>query len=118
MLRFDPDFRIHVLPVELAVILHHASVWSAVQRIGVVVVAGANGQHGPDSLHAWSLALDLDTDSDHAVDLALLGGYLARILPAGYDVAARPGHVHVAWDPGRRPAAAAESSAAAAAAGG
>lgn len=103
MIRFEPHFRLHVLHMELAIVLHHASVWSNVARVDVVVNAGSNGQHSPGSLHAWNLALDLDTEGDRRADTEQLAGYLARILPAGYDVVPEPTHVHVEWDPHRRP---------------
>lgn len=103
MMRFEPDFRLHVLHLELALVLHHASLWSLLTRIDVVVNHGADGTHKPGSLHGWNLALDLDTEGDRVSNTEHLAGYLARMLGPGYDVVLEPTHVHVEWDAHRRP---------------
>ncbi len=103
MVRFSPTFRLGVLHLEIALVLHHASLWSRLAGVDLVVNCGSNGTHTPGTLHPWDLALDLDTDGDRAVDTAQLHGYLARILPRDYDVVLETDHVHVEFDPHRKP---------------
>lgn len=104
MLRFEPTFRIGVLHVEIAVILHHASIWSRLAKVDLVVNSGSDGTHGKGTLHPWDLAVDLDTEGDRPADTEQLYGYLARILPLDYDVILEKDHVHVEFDARRRPA--------------
>jgi hypothetical protein len=104
MLRFEPTFRIGVLHEEMARVLHHASVWARLARVDLVVNCGSNGTHNPGTLHPWDLALDLDTEGDKFHDTEQLHGYLARILPVEYDVVLEKDHVHVEYDPHRKPA--------------
>lgn len=105
MIRWKAGVYAHVLRLEVALALHHASVWSEIADVGVVVNALADSAHGANSLHAWDLAVDLDTDGDRLSHLAQLCGYLARILPPGYDVVLENDHVHVEWDVKRHPPA-------------
>lgn len=104
MVRFESTFRIGVLHQEIALVLHHASIWSRLSQVDLVVDAGSNGPHKAGTLHPWDLALDLTTEGRHVSDLEQLFGYLARILPLDYEVALVPGHVCVAFDSHRRPA--------------
>lgn len=103
MLRFEPNFRLPLLHMEIALVLHHASTWGAIQRVDLVVNHGGDGAHGDGSLHPWGLALDLDTEGDRFEHVEQLAGYLARILPGSYDVVLERTHVHVEFDPHRRP---------------
>ena len=105
MISFLPTFRLNILHLEIALVIHHASVWSNLARVDVEINYGADGTHSANTLHAWDLALDLDTVGDKASDTAQLAGYLARVLPAGYDVLNEGDHVHVEWDPKRQPPA-------------
>jgi len=105
MIRFEPNFRLRVLHHEMAIVLHHASIWSEVNRVGLVVNHGNEGVHKNGSLHPWDLALDLDTEGDRFSDTEQLYAYLARILPGAYDVLLERDHVHVEFDPHRRPPA-------------
>lgn len=98
MLRWKAGVFCHLFRLEVALALHHASAWSEVSGVGVVVNALADSKHSTNSLHAWDLAVDLDTDGDRLSHLAALHGYLARNLPAGYDVVLEGDHVHVEWD--------------------
>lgn len=104
MIRWKADVFSHVFRLETALALHHASVWSEIAGVGVVVNALADSGHSGNSLHAWDLAVDIDTDGDRLSHLAQLHGYLARILPPGYDVVLENDHVHVEWDVKRKPA--------------
>ncbi|MGB2711036.1 MAG: hypothetical protein WBC33_05920 [Conexibacter sp.] len=103
MMRFEPNFRLHILQLEIAVVLHHASLWSLLRGVGLVVNHGSDGTHKAGSLHGWNLALDLDTEGDRRDETAHLAGYLARILGPGYDVVFEGTHCHVEWDPHRAP---------------
>jgi hypothetical protein len=98
MLRFEPTVRIVYLTEQLARALHFASVWALVSQIPVVVNSIDDRQHGPGTLHGFSLALDLDTEGDRPDDLRPLYGYLARHLPEGFEVLLERDHVHVEWD--------------------
>lgn len=103
MLRFKEGVYSHRFPLEIALVLHHAAVWSTLTGIGAVVNALADSQHQANSLHAWDLAVDLDTDGDRLAQLLQLHGYLARNLSGEYDVVLEDDHVHVEWDARRRP---------------
>ena len=103
MIRFEPRFRLPVLHMEMALVLHHASTWSEIAKVGLVVNSGGDGTHNPGSLHPWGLALDLDVEGDTFAATEQLYGYLARILPGAYDVVLERTHVHVEFDPHRRP---------------
>jgi hypothetical protein len=103
MVRFEPTFRLGVLHIETALVLHHASIWSRLAGIDLVVNAGSDGAHRAGSLHPWDLALDLDTEGDRPDDIEQLHGYLARILPFEFDVVLEVDHVHVEYDPHRKP---------------
>ncbi len=104
MLPWAPNVRVHYFSEPIARVLHLASVWALVARVGVVVNSMNDRAHGPNSLHGWDLAIDLDTADDRSVDLAQLHGYLARHLPLDYDVVLETDHVHVEWDVKRRTA--------------
>lgn len=104
MIRWKAGVYSHVFRLETALALHHASVWSEISGVGVVVNALADSGHNANSLHAWDLAVDLDTDGDRLSSIVSLHGYLARILPPGYDVVLEQDHVHVEWDVKRKPA--------------
>jgi len=104
MLRFTAGVFSHVFRSELAVVLHHASVWSMLAGVHVDVNALDDKQHGAGTLHGFGLAVDLDTAGDRPIDLARLYGYLARVLLPGYDVVLESDHVHVEWDAHRKPA--------------
>jgi hypothetical protein len=104
MIRFEPNFRLGVLHMETALVLHHASLWSRLAGVDLVVNCGSNGAHNPGTLHPWDLALDLDTEGDRFADTEQLHGYLARILSPEYDVVLEKDHVHVEFDPHRKPA--------------
>jgi len=103
MIRFDPAFRIGVLHQEIALVLHHASIWSRLARVDLVVDTGSNGPHTPGALHTWDLAIDLTTEGRHNSDIEQLFGYLARILPLDYEVVHERDCVCVALDARRRP---------------
>ena len=98
MLRFEPSVRIVYFSEPLSLALHMASVWALVSARAVVVNSIDDLQHGPTTLHGFSLALDLDTEGDVPADLPKLHGYLARHLPPGYEVLLERDHVHVEWD--------------------
>jgi hypothetical protein len=104
MMRFEPSFRLGVLHQEIAIVLHHASIWSRLANVDLVVNCGSNGKHNPGTLHPWDLALDLDTEGDRLADTQQLYGYLARVLGVAYDVILESDHVHVEYDPHRKPA--------------
>ena len=98
MLRFEPNVRITYLDNDMSLVLHHASVWSLLTGIGVVINSMSDGVHNPGSLHPWGLGIDLDTEGDQPADLIQLAEYFKRVLPDGYDVIAEPDHVHVERD--------------------
>jgi hypothetical protein len=103
MLRFEPTVRIVYFSEPLSKALHLASVWALVSKIGLVVNSIDDLQHGPTTLHGFSLAVDLDTEGDKPEDLRPLYGYLARHLPEGFEVLLERDHVHVEWDMHRAP---------------
>lgn len=98
MLRFEPGIMCRVFRLEIALVIHHAAVWALLARIGVVVNSMGDRRHGPNSLHPWDLAIDLDTDGDKPDHLAQLHAYLARVLGPGYDVILETDHVHIEYD--------------------
>jgi hypothetical protein len=104
MITFRAGIQFHIFRLEIALAIHHASIWSELAGVGVDVNSGADRAHGPNSLHAWDLAIDLDTARDKIEDLRQLHGYLSRNLPPQYDVVLERDHVHVEWDARRGPA--------------
>lgn len=102
MLRFEPNVRIVSFTEQLARVFHLAGNWAAISGIGVVVNSVDDGKHSTGTLHGFSLAADLDTEGDQAVHLSHLHGYLARHLPAPFDVLLEPTHVHVEYDTHRK----------------
>ena len=102
MIRFEPNVRIVNFSEQLARIFHLASGWAAIAGIGVVVNSVDDGTHSDLTLHGFSLAADLDTEGDRAEHLPLLHGYLARHLPAPFDVLLEATHVHVEYDTKRK----------------
>lgn len=102
MIRFESTVRIVNFTEQLARVFHLASSWAAIAGISVVVKAVDDGSEIGASLHGFSLAANLDTESERATDLTLLHGYLARHLPPQYDVLLEPTHVHVEYDTRRK----------------
>ena len=98
MLRFEPNVRVQYLDNDLSLVLHHATVWSLITGIGVVVNSMSDGVHTPGSLHPWGLGIDLDTEGDRPEDLIQLAEYFKRVLPHDYDVVPEQTHVHVERD--------------------
>ncbi len=98
MIRFKPEVRVGYFNRALAVVLNSASMWSVRARIDVEINSINDSQHSAESLHPYDLAIDLDTVGDGSSDLGLLHAWLARYLPAGYDVVFEGDHVHVEWD--------------------
>lgn len=102
MVRFKPEVRIAYFHPRLAEILEYASVWSLRAGIDVEVNSINDSQHGATTLHVYDLAVDLDTAGDKPADLSKLYAWMARYLPAGYDVLNEGDHVHVEIDAGRK----------------
>ena len=98
MVRFEPNVRVVYWSEQISRIVHLASVWSLVTQIGVVINSADDGRHSKTTLHGLSLALDLDTEGDRPNHLPELHRYIARHLPAGYDVLLESDHVHVEFD--------------------
>lgn len=105
MLRFMPGVQVPYFNPRLSYVLELASIWAIWKRIPVDINALGDRQHSANSLHPWGLAADLDTDGDKPEDLAALYGFLARSLPSDYDVINEGDHVHVEFDPHRKPTA-------------
>lgn len=105
MLRFKPEVRVKVLRPELAAVIGEASLWSLLERVDVEVNAidETPSIHMAGTLHGFSLAVDLDTVGDKAVDTQSLAEHLRRALPPGYDVLLEADHVHVEYDMHRPP---------------
>lgn len=104
MLRFEPRFCVDVLRMELGIVLHHASHWSILSRLDVVVDAGANGAGAASSADGWVIDLHPDGDGVSIINAASLARYLARVVPSGCHVFHIETRVQVDWDPRRRPA--------------
>lgn len=100
MIRFKPEVRIGFFTEQLGTVLAVAARWSARGGLDVEVNSINDGvnAHMAGSLHPFDLAIDLDTDGDFASDLPLLGEYLRRTLPPGFDVVLERDHVHVEYD--------------------
>jgi hypothetical protein len=105
MLRFKSDVRVGYFDPRVFVVLHAASLWSLRRVVDVEINSINDPAPGrvPGSLHAYDLALDLDTVGDHPSDLAELVAYLRRVLDPQYDVVPEGDHVHVEWDAHRGP---------------
>src|SRR5262249_55424995 len=104
-LRFKPEVRITYLTEQLTTVLLLASLWSLRTRIDVEVNSiddGAPGRVG-NTLHGYSLAVDLDTVGDKQPELDELAEYLRRTLNPQYDCVWEGNHVHVEWDARRGP---------------
>lgn len=104
MVSFKPEVRVAYFHRGLGDVLEYVSVWSLRTRIDVEVNSINDSTHGDGSLHAYDLALDLDTAGDRAEDLKRLFVWLARYLPDEYDVVLEADHIHVELDRRRKPA--------------
>ena len=102
MMRFGASVRVRVFTPQLADALAIAAEWSLVARVDVDVNSIDDSQHGATTLHGHSLALDLDPATDRPDHTRDLAQFLARRLPAPWQVLLEPDHVHVEWDTGRR----------------
>lgn len=105
MLRINPDVRINYFTRRLGDALEYASVWSLQAREDVFVTSIDDKQHGEATLHGASLAVDLSVAGNVDAKLERLYRFLARYLPAEFDVVLELDHVHVEWDMHRRLAA-------------
>jgi len=108
MIRFKPDVRIHELTDQLVAIVRACAAWSGRSSVAVEFnsIDDGAGVHGADTLHGFSLAVDVDTVGDKPEDLDQLDRFLRRRLPIEFDVVFEGDHVHVEWDthrPARRP---------------
>src|SRR5438067_231404 len=100
MLQFKPEVRIVVLTAQLADVLRIASIWSLRSRVHVEVNSIDDQAPGrvADTLHGYSLAVDLDTVGDKRTDTEELADFLRRTLDPQFDVLWETNHVHVEWD--------------------
>ncbi len=98
MLIWNPGVKCAYFRLEIALAIHHASAWAIAERGTVYVTSMNDREHGARSLHAFDLAVDLGVAGNLAAPLEQLHGYLARVLPAGFDVVLEADHVHVEWD--------------------
>ncbi len=105
MLRFKPEVRISLLTDRLVEPLAAACAWSVRRGIDVEInsIEDGAGVHMPTSLHAFGLAIDLDTVGDRQADTFSLAEWLRRVLPPGFDVVFEGDHVHVEYDAHRPP---------------
>lgn len=105
MLRFKPEVRISRLHDRLAVVLETACVWSLRSRVDVEINSIEDGAaiHMPTSLHAFGLAIDIDTVGDKPADLQSLAEFMRVWLEPIYDVVFEGDHLHVEWDAHRAP---------------
>lgn len=103
--RFKPEVRIGWLDDRLACVIAGACVWSLRNRIDVEINSIEDGAavHMPTSLHAFGLALDVDTVGDKRADTLALGEWFRRTLPPQFDVVFEGDHVHVECDYHRPP---------------
>ena len=114
MLAFSAGLVVYVFREELALALHHVSVWGELAGTAVEVTGIAERGRPGAELEDWDLAVRLTVGG---ADLELTAGlcaYLARVLPASYVVRGAPEAVEVAWrgwslsrspfEPGRAPA--------------
>lgn len=98
--QFKPEVRVYAFTPQLTCVLALAAHWSLRTRVGVEVNSiddGAPGRVG-DTLHGYSLAIDLDTVGDKLPDLQDLAEFLRRTLDPQYDLVWEGNHVHVEWD--------------------
>lgn len=105
MLRFKPDVRIGDMCFAIVFVFAECCLWSF--RAGVDVEVNSVEDPAPGrvagSLHAFGLAVDVDTVGDVDRDTAALGEWLRRRLPPDYDVVLESTHVHVEFDAHRPP---------------
>jgi hypothetical protein len=97
MLQFDAGVCCHVFRQEIAVVLHHASTWSAIAGVSVVVIRLGECHNGPTQQLASDLAVDLDVNGSERSELTHLYSYLARTLGRQYAVALEDDRVHVEY---------------------
>lgn len=104
MIRFKPEVRIEMLTPAIAQMLCVASWWSLRARVDVRINSIDDGAPGrvPYSFHGDSLAIDFGTDDDKPATREQLAAFLARELPAGYDVILESDHVHVQFNSRRQ----------------
>lgn len=103
MIRFMPGVQVNYFHSRLLPPLEYACAWALLARVAVDINSIDDKAHGANSLHHFSLAIDLDTDGDRVEDLARLHGFLARYLPPEWDVVLEKDHVHVELDMRRKP---------------
>lgn len=104
MLRFEASFRVGVLNHEIALVLHHASIWSQLHGVDLVVHPAYDGARAEDATPSRDHALALVAEGQLLADAVRLYSYLAWILPAKLDVFVDKDRVRVWYDPHRRPA--------------
>lgn len=102
MIHFKPEVQIRIWNTVLTDVILQASLWSLRSGVNVEVNSIDDGQHGVNSLHGSSLAVDLDTDGDKPADLENLYQHLRRAMSSAYDVIHEGDHVHVEWDVKRK----------------
>src|SRR6202007_62499 len=97
MIRFKPEVRIVMLTEQLATVLVQAALWSLRTRVEVEVNSVDDGPniHMQQTLHGYSLAVDLDTAGDKADETEELAQVLRRALDPQSDVLLESTHVHV-----------------------
>lgn len=105
MIKFKPEVRVVMLTEPLCIVLRQAALWSLRTRVEVEVNSVDDGAniHMQQSLHGYSLAIDLDTGGDKAAETEELAQFLRRVLEPQFDVLLESDHVHVEWDARRPP---------------
>ena len=102
MIVFGGGLRFDVFYLEIANVIHHASIWSALEHAAVEVLPAPERPDYNGAAYVWDLSVQLEPDRGGPTKLALLAGYLSRILPAQYSVIVDDDRVRVEWD-ARRP---------------
>lgn len=104
MLLFNAGVQIAFYTPRLGDPFAYACVWSLRERIDVYVTSIDDRQHGPNTLHGFSLAVDFGVAGNRMDQLERLHGFFARYLPLDYDVILERDHVHVEYDTHRKTA--------------
>lgn len=97
MLVFSAGLVCYVFREELALMLHHASVWGELSGAAVEVTGLAERGRPGGETEYWDLAVRLTAAGADRNLTAALCAYLARVLPTTYAVRDQRDAIEVAW---------------------
>jgi hypothetical protein len=97
MIRFVAGVYCHLFRLEIANVLHHASIWSTISGVTVHVTALADGHDVAGTLNGCDFAIDLDVDAGRELARAQLADYLRRVLDTRYAIEDSDAGICVDW---------------------